>query len=391
MRYKVINKKKAIVLSVVDFFGFILWIPATLFQRKQKRVPDKPKNILVIRTAYIGDVVMTLPVLKPLKELYPSAKITFLTNFRSIELLKNNPYVDEILVYNAFWFYPQSIRTSLKEYFRFLKILRSKHYDLAIEARGDIRDIFLILYASKSTCRLSYNVGGGGYLLTRVVPYKKVKHRIEYHLDMVRHLNAKTDNLEWDIYLTENEEQRVEELLKSEGVGPEGIFVVIHPGARKRLKCWAPERFAVVADILIDTLHVPVILTGSPDEIQIVKRIEGMMKNKPVILAGEITLRELAGLIKICALFICNDSAPLHLASMMKAPTVAIFGPSKSLETGPYGNRHICVEKNFSCRYICDEDSCRFMGYNQCMKEIDPEDVINAASSLWNNPLIRKW
>ena len=80
--------------------------------------------------------------------------------------------------------------------------------------------------------------------------------------------------------------------------------------------------------------------------------------------------------------FICNDSAPMHIAAAMKTLTVAIFGPSKSRETGPYGNVHRVVEKDFPCRFTCDEDSCKHKIYQACMKAITPDDVYNAAMEL---------
>lgn len=84
----------------------------------------------------------------------------------------------------------------------------------------------------------------------------------------------------------------------------------------------------------------------------------GKMSAKAVSLAGKTDLRILASLLERFNLFICNDSAPLHIASVMKTPVVAIFGPSKSKETCPYGNIHRVVEKDFPCRYTCDEDAC---------------------------------
>ncbi len=106
------------------------------------------------------------------------------------------------------------------------------------------------------------------------------------------------------------------------------------------------------------------------------------MDNTTVNLAGKTDLRLLASLIERFNLFICNDSAPLHIASAMKTPTVAIFGPSKSIETGPYGNTHIVVEKDFPCRYSCDENVCKHKIYNECMTAITTDDVCNAVKDI---------
>ena len=233
MYYKIVNKKKKIVTAIVDFIGYIIWTPVNLFRKKHPFLTGI-KEILVIRTAYIGDVVMTLPILKPLKELYPDSRLTFLTGLKAAELLRNNPYIDEILGYDAFWFYTKVGKKALMDYFRFLKVLRRRVYDLVIEARGDIRDIALLAYLSKSRYKVSYKVGGGGYLLTHVVPYEEVKHKVEYHLDIVRFLGGDITGLEWRIYLTPEEKTalwnnlRTKKLITNQ-VGKQIKYLLEHP------------------------------------------------------------------------------------------------------------------------------------------------------------------
>lgn len=371
--YRIINKKKLFATMVADLLGDAIFFPKILFRKKEEIMPERIKEILVIRTAYIGDVVMTLPILKPLKELYPGARITFLTGQKAKEVLENNSYIDEILIYDVFWFYPKQFTSAVKEYMRFLKVLRAKRYDLVIEARADIRDIALLAFFSKSRYRVSYSVGGGGYLLTHIVPFKVIKHRIDYHLDIVRYLGAKVNSIEWGIYLTDKEKAVVDALLgglKSE------LLIGIHPGGRKELKYWSSDNFARLTDSLISEFRAKVIFTGSPEDKPLVDEIIKRMKEEAVNLAGKTDLRLLSGLIGKFSLFICNDTAPLHIASCMKTPTVAIFGPSKSRETGPYGNIHRVVEKNLPCRYGCDEDVCNHPVLKECMNAIQVEDVL---------------
>ena len=93
-------------------------------------------------------------------------------------------------------------------------------------------------------------------------------------------------------------------------------------------------------------------------------------------------LRELAALLSQTRLFVCNDSAPMHIASAMKTPTVAIFGPSKSIETRPYFTDHRVVERYFPCRYSCDESLCNYYIHNGCMKAVTVNDVFNCVKDL---------
>lgn len=364
---------------IADVIGYALWTPARILRKDSPPRKEEVKEILVVRTAYIGDVIMTLPMLKPLKEFYQGSQITFLTANAAKDLFKGNPYVDDVITYDAFWFYEKS-----ETFGDFLKRLRNRRFDLVIEARGDIRDILLIAYLCRARHRVSYKVAGGGFLLTGIVPYEKIKHKVEYHLDIVRFLGAETGKFAWDLYLTAEERNFGKALLTAQGIADSDTVIGIHPGGRKGLKCWSARKYAEVADWIISKYNAKVIFTGSGEEIKLIEDIMGKMSAKAVSLTGKTDLRILASLLKRFNLFICNDTAPLHIASAMKTPTVAIFGPSKSNETGPYGNIHRVVEKDFPCRYTCDEDVCNHRVHNECMTAITTDDVCEAVKDIMN-------
>lgn len=379
MFYKIINKKKRMATRIADAVGYALWAPAAILRRNLPPRKEEVKEILVVRTAYIGDVIMTLPMLKPLKERYPGSRITFLTANAAKDLFKDSPYVDEVIAYDAFWFYKKS-----GTFRDFLKRLRSRRFDIVIEARADIRDIFLIAYMSRSRWRVSYKVGGGGYLLTDVVPFKEIRHKVDYHLDIVRFLGAAVDSIDWGIKPSDEEMRKVDSLLLEEGIGDSDTLIGIHPGARKDLKRWSMDGFKEVGDRLASEYGCKIVFTGSSQENELIEDIIKGMANKAVNLAGKTSLRTLPGLMKRFTLFVCNDSAPLHIASAMNTPTVAVFGPSKSKETGPYGNIHRVVERDFPCRSDCDEDICRHIPFKECMEKITVEDVLSAAGETLN-------
>jgi ADP-heptose:LPS heptosyltransferase len=374
--YKIINKKKLAATAVVDVIGNVLFGAQRLFRKQEKIRAGQIRDILVIRTAYIGDVVMTLPILKPLRELFPGARISFLTATGAVEVLKNNPFLDEVIAYDPFWFYPSSMRA----YGKFIRQMRTRAFDLVIEARADIRELLLLAWPLKARYRLSYDIGGGGYLLTHIVPYPGLRHKVEYHLDLVRYLGYRGNGLEWGIYLSDKEQQRVSAIMAEQGIGRS--FIAVHPGSRLLLKRWPVQRYGALCDGLMEKYGMPVVVFGAGSEKALVAEMASCMKRKPVMLAGTLSLREMAGMLARAALFICNDSAPMHLAAAMKTPTVAIFGPSKSVETRPYGEGHRVVEKEFPCRYACDENSCRYERYNACMEDLSVDDVFHAAQEL---------
>ena len=374
--YKIINKKKLLATMAVDVIGNIVFSPRLLFRKEEEIRTEAVRNILIIRSAYIGDVVMTVPILKPMRERFPHARISFLTSTAAKPILQNNPHLDEIVTYNPFWFYSAKKR----EYLEFIKGMRKRVFDLVIEARGDIRELLFLVAPLRTKYKVSYAVGGGRYLLTHVVPYQRLMHKVEYHLNIAKYLGCRIDGIEWGVYLTAEEKNKVKAIMRSYKI--QQPFISAHPGSRLPLKMWPSERCAILYDKIIEKYGMPLVILSSPEEREMVDHIVRSMKHKPITLAGSLGLREMAGVLSESALFICNDSAPMHIAAAMKTPTVAIFGPSKSRETGPYGTNCRVVEKDFPCRFSCDENVCRHRVYHECMQAITPEDVYSAAADL---------
>ena len=376
--YKITNIKKLVATIAADSIGKLLFLPAGLFRKEKKIDSDQICEILIIRTAFIGDVVMTLPILKPLKDRFPDSRITFLTATSASDLLKNNPHIDEIMIYDPFWFYSKT--GGYRSYLQTIRKLRNRRFDLVIEARGDIRDILLLAYPIKAAVKIGYDVGGGGYLLTHLVPYEKLKHKVEYHLDIVRFLGCHADRHGPLVFLDETAKTVVKRFLKTHDVTRP--FVCVHPGARLFLKRWPAEKCARLYDLILKELRMPVVIVSDKGELSIVRDVMERMKTRPVVFAG--SLRELAGILAESSLFVCNDSAPMHIAAAMKTPIVAIFGPSKSAETAPYGTNGSVVETYLSCRRRCDEHSCNNRRFHACMAAIKPDEVYHAVTSMLN-------
>ncbi len=376
MKYKIINRKKRLATMLFDIVGTIVFAPAARL-RKRPALDGSVREILIIRTAYAGDVVMTLPMLKPLRRKFPSARISFLTCRAGAELLKNNPLVDRIFAFDPFWFF----KSGIPDYFAIMRKLRKERFDLVIEARGDIRDILLLAYPLKASARLSYGFGGGSYLLTHLAPFTGIKHRVEYHLDLAKSIECPVDDkIEWGITLMPEEERAAADILEERGI--KSPFIVAHPGTRLPLKRWPPEKCAALYDMIIDRTGMQLAVLGSKDESELVGAIIGMMKNKPVNLAGALGIRQLAAVLARAAILVCNDSAPMHIATAMNTPIVAIFGPSKPEETAPYSANSRVVKANVPCRWTCDEQTCRNQEHNRCMQDISPDDVFQAFQEL---------
>ena len=375
--YKIVNRRKYLLTACADAVLRAVCWPRRL-GRPPPPVPESIASILVIRTAYVGDVVLTLPLLKPLRDRFPAAKISFLTSSGAAPLLRNHPQVDEILTYDPFWFYPHSPK---RAYLQWRRDMRPRRFDLVIEARADLREILMLVRPLRARCKVSYAVGGGGCLLTHVVPYPGLKHKVEYHLDLARFLGCPVAGApRAEIHLTAAEWQRVDALLAERRLG--GGFIALHPGSRLPLKKWSPAGWADAGAGLAAATGLPLALLGTAAEDADVRRIAGLLRSPAVALAGQLGLRELAGVLARARLLLCHDSGPMHIAAAMRTPVVALFGPSKSAETAPYGTAHRVVEAACACRAACDESRCRNPAGHVCMQAITAEAVRRAALEL---------
>jgi ADP-heptose:LPS heptosyltransferase len=327
MNYKIINRKKRIAVKTIDFFLRPLFYIREKITGQHHSIlapADFPKikKILILRTAYIGDVVMTLPVLNPLRTAFPNAELSFLTSHSAAPILANHPAVDKVIPYDAFWFYSQPKKIAYKKYLEIIKQLQQEQFDLVIDFRGDIRDIFFLAYRSQAKYRISYGSGGGAYWLTQVVPLREIKHRVQFHLDILRELNIPVKEDIPKIYLTETEKQNALTKLNSLGINPnQDVIIGIHPGARMPLKRWEPSRYAELINRISQSNLGKIVLFASP-ELSIADF------EKTVIPIANLTLRELAVVLSYCRVLICNDSAPMHIAAAVGTKCLAIFGPS---------------------------------------------------------------
>lgn len=379
LHYKIVNTDKLIWVLSADKVLAAAGCLAPWLLPKPQPIPQWPRRILAIRLAYLGDIVMTLPALEALKRQYPTAELHFLTSSQAAPLLRGNPFVDNVIVYDAPWFYGGLGSSALLAYRRVLSQLRGLDFDLAIDFRGDIRNIALILAQSKARSKASYTSGGGGRLLTAPVHWPRVGHKIEFHLDLVRALGIPAASSDPLIYVTTEELEAARTLLKREGADDEKQLVVIHPGARVQLKQWSVERFNAVARSL-EPEGYRIAITGSKQECELSQAVAKGCRNA-LDLAGTLTIRQFAAVVAQAEALIGNDSAPIHLAAAVGTPTVAIFGPSKPNETAPRGERHRAVWSDCPDRDWCDENRC-YNGSESCLDAVSVEMVTAAVSEL---------
>lgn len=335
------------------------------------------KNILIRGTNWIGDAVMTLPAVAAIRNTFPGARISILVKPWVAEIFHLCKDVDEVIVFES----PGS-HSGVAGKLRLAKELRTRRFDAVILLQNAI-EAAIISWLAGIPVRAGYNSDGRGLLLThsvqRIEAIRKV-HQIEYYLEMVKSLGCRS--AEANAFLKPGQEYEIlsEKLLSEHGIGREGFVIGLAPGATYGpAKKWFPERFAAVADRLIDDFSAQAILFGSNEDRKSTDLVEQNSHHTLINLAGKTNLKEAIAIIARCNLFISNDSGLMHVAGALNIPTVAIFGSTNPITTSPVGNKSIVIYKGASCspclRETCPTDF-------RCMDVISVEEVYETARGL---------
>ncbi len=338
-------------------------------------------KVLIVRTDRIGDVVLSTPAITAARKAFPQAYIAMMVSPETQEIVKGNPHLNEIILYDK-----KARHKSFLGTLDFAMRLRKKKFDIAFILHGTVR-VNLVCFLAGIARRVGYARGKMDFLLTDKLEYKKrlgEKHEIEYSLDVLRRAGIKAEASPLAMTVRKKDEESVDKLLRESGLGAKK-FAVLHPGASDISKMWPKEKFAGLADILIDKFGVGVVFVCSPEQADIGEEAIRSMKNKPVSLCGQTSLGELAALLKRASLFISNDSGPVHIACAVGAPVISIFSRNKKgLNPGrwaPLGKKTRVAHKDVGCAE-CLAHNCKksFL----CISSVSVEEIVEKAKELLN-------
>ncbi|MBM2839343.1 MAG: lipopolysaccharide heptosyltransferase [Deltaproteobacteria bacterium] len=333
---------------------------------------DEFKNILVVQTAFPGDIVLTTPLFKALKKRFPESRLSVVTTPQGLELLRDIKEIDSLVSYDK--------RGREPHIFRFLRLinkLRKESFDLCISPHRSFRTA-LMVYGSGAGERIGYSDAALPAIYTRKVFRDNNLHEVERVLSILDPLGIESGRLDKMPYLEISSETwgRTKKIFDDAGISPNDMVIGIAPGSVWGTKRWTTEGYASLIDRLIERYDARVILLGSPSERDAGDKIIALTRQRPVDLIGKTTLRGLVAVIDRCSLLIGNDSAPGHIASARMVPVVSIFGPTvPSFGYYPYGKDTVIVEKKeIPCR------PCHHHGPDKCpeghfLYEFENEDT----------------
>lgn len=363
-------------------------------------------KILVIKLRHIGDVLLTAPVFRALRETFPDAGITALVNSGTEDMLKGNPLIDEVITYDRDIKKLSPVRRYLKET-AFLRGLRKKGYAMTVDLTGGDRAAVISLL-SGAKYRLGWKqkkgLPGKTFFYTHLAEPDHHKHTVLQNLDVLKSFGITTDNLAVDLPIAEADRAFAEDIVRNIRKTTDTEIIHVHPTSRWLFKCWKDEHMAEVINWLLSEGRA-VIVTASPGpkEMDRVKKIISLVGPSPrlIDLSGTTTLKQLGAISEKADLFFGVDSAPMHMAAAAGTPVVALFGPSGAFHWGPWDNGlnelkryegrggvrrsgiHTVIQRDWEC-VPCGKDGCRGSKKSRCLDEITPDEVKKILSEKLN-------
>lgn len=343
------------------------------------------KNLLCIRLDTIGDVLMTTPALRSLKESVSGRHITLLTSSAGSAIAPLIPELDATIVYDSPWLKATAPRTDSRPEFEMIQYLRQFQFDGAViftvYSQNPLPSAFLC-YMADIPLRLAHCHENPYQLLTDWVkdpePEDGIRHEVQRQLDLVAAIECQTENEHLSLRVEESDRESVRSRLNSFQLDRDRPWVVIHPGATAASRRYPPEGFAVAADRLV-SLGYSVIFTGSEWEAELVDRIRSLMNESAHSLACCLTLGELAALIAMAPVLISNNTGPVHIAAAVGTPVVDLYALTNPQHT-PWQVPHRLLFHDVPCKYcyksICPE------GHHHCLRQVLPDTIVAAACEL---------
>ena len=403
---------KSIYLGMSIVGGFLL------VGRSGKKYPPltpatfHPKRILVIRLDLIGDLVLSLTVVRALKRTYPEAEIDLLALPASAKVAKYDPNLSEIIPYDPnIWRRPKALLQPEKwrETISVLRRLRAQHYDLAISVYA--RWAALLAMLSGARRRVGYGPEGFPGFMTDSVPGGVPgrwrhwapldnKHEVDYCLELARVAGATLtpgDRIP-RLYVDKRTHLEVEELLRQEGVQstlPGKPLIICHINSNNgQSKRWPIPYWARLIDRLVRQEGAHVVLTGATIDLPQIEAVTKRMRERAINLAGRTSLTQLAALLQRADLLISGDSGPLHMGVACGTPIIGIYGPTNPLLGGPVSSDATVLRSGIWCSPCYDAKQpadCPFYT-TQCMKNITPTQVFEFAhEKLMSNEKLKNY
>lgn len=349
-------------------------------------------KILLVRLRLIGDVVFTTPLLRALRRHYPKAHITYVVEPTAAAVVTGNPHLNDIVLIPK-----SSGLTRLRDDWRVAQTLRRQRFDVAIDLHGGPRSAWLT-WASAAPTRIGYRIKGRSWMYTHVVPRAAdllPRHSVVNQWDLLEPLGiGPCDPARDAVEMVHDADAAasVERRLTAAGIGKSHRLVMLHVSAGNPFRRWPPESFAqLVVELARRDRARRFLITSGPSDAGAALTIAELARARldegsPVVAHGEFSIGELRALATRAAVYIGNDSGPLHIAATTEVPIVALFGPTLPERSMPWRDSRWFSESvdvgPLPCR-PCHQRTC-VPGDFRCLNGISVDAVVAAAERALN-------
>lgn len=349
----------------------------------QKNPMDHSKRILIVLIAGIGDLVLASKAIRSLYHANKSAvSLSLLTSSEAAILARTYPYFGQIYAFPIRELRKE--KSSLLDIARLVKKLRMIDYDeivnlYLIGSKAGALKMGLLFSACKAKAKIGHDRYGFGHFLTDKLPAELFTdcHVVDAMQEIALKAGGVPDDHGIELFWKPEAPTRWEPFFRDRAGQS---LVGIHPGGDRANRRWAPERFAAVANQLIERFNAHIILLGGPAERGIASSVQSRIPANLSTLAGAMPLDELPYVVSRLDLLLTNDSGPMHIAAATGTPLVALFGPEDPRLFGPYTtpDKYRVIKKDAPC-LPCKNEKCR---QPICLDRITPDEVLSACLDM---------
>ncbi|MBF0274949.1 MAG: glycosyltransferase family 9 protein [Nitrospinae bacterium] len=332
-----------------------------------------PKKILVIKLRLIGDLIISVPAYRTIKENFPDTHLSVIVEKGFEAVLENNPHVDKIIVFDK-----------TKGFFHLVSLilnLRKEAYDWVIDFHGGPTSGLLTLFSGG---KLTVGYGKRKFYYQKHIHFlRKGLNARQFYLKVLQELGLTINKENTELFVAEETTKNIRKKLFEKGIS--GSFILIHAAVKKRSEEWQPEKYAELIKRIETELKVAVVLSCGPSQENQLKNIELLLDTPPVMFKGELHLREFIALVEESKALISYDSSPVHIAAAFEKPVVALYG-TISPENWGYQYENYCsvFVPDLECRSTCFQNKlpeCH-QGLSLCMTSITVEEVFNHVKKM---------
>lgn len=345
----------------------------------------EPKNLLIVRTDRIGDVILSLPLAGIVKKYFSECKVTFLVRGYTKELVENHPHIDNILTLTE-----EKGKVNITQN---VKEIKKYNFDSSI-----------IVYPTFATSLITFLSGikhriGTGYRLYSFLFNEKVyehrkyaeRHELEFNVNLLKKFNINEKvtpaNVKFNLYINPNSDKKVKKELEENNIDPAKPIIVFHPGSLGSSIDLPIEKFKELIHLVIQKTGFQIIITGSSNERELCEKLvfNSRIKN----FAGKFSLSEMISLINLSEIFISNSTGPIHIAAALNKHTIGFYPKILACSAnrwGPYSEKAIVFTPKTDCEN-CDREQCSNI---DCMSSINVSNVFVEIEKIYNLPAGRQ-